>query len=122
MWQRSRTGTKPDLPIGPIQALQSDFTKGPAMTTPTLESFTAQSLDEGFDEIIVREWDADLKLETHTHPFDVSAYVARGEYWLTMGEEVKHLQAGDFFRLARNVPHAELYGAQGATVWVARAN
>lgn len=92
------------------------------MTQPTLESFTAQSLDEGFDEIIVREWEADLQLDTHTHPFDVSAYVARGQYWLTVGEEVKHLQAGDFFRLARNVPHAELYGAQGATVWVARAN
>ena len=70
------------------------------MTSPTLENFTAQSLDEGFDEIIVREWAPDLKLDTHTHPFDVSAYVARGEYWLTMGEEVKHLQAGDFFRLA----------------------
>jgi quercetin dioxygenase-like cupin family protein len=92
------------------------------MTTPTLESFTAQSLDEGFDEIIVREWKADLKLDTHTHPFDVSAYVARGEYWLTMGVEVKHLQAGDFFRLARDVPHAEHYGSEGATVWVARAN
>jgi hypothetical protein len=74
------------------------------MTTPTFESFTAQSQDEGFDEIIVREWDADLKLETHTHPFDVSAYVARGEYWLTLGAEVKHLQAGDFFRLARDGP------------------
>lgn len=47
------------------------------MTSPTLESFTAQSLDEGFDEIIVREWDAHLKLDTHTHPFDVSAHVVR---------------------------------------------
>ena len=92
------------------------------MNATTLESFTAQSLDEGFDEIIVREWDAHLQLDTHTHPFDVSAYVVRGEYWLTMGSEVKHLQAGDYFRLARNVPHAELYGPQGATVWVARAN
>jgi quercetin dioxygenase-like cupin family protein len=91
-------------------------------TIPTLESFTAQSMDEGFDEILVREWDAGLKLDTHTHAFDVSAYVARGEYWLTLGEEVKHLQTGDFFRLARNVPHAELYGPEGATVWVARAN
>jgi quercetin dioxygenase-like cupin family protein len=92
------------------------------MTTPTLESFTAQSMDEGFDEIIVREWAPDLKLDTHTHPFDVSAYVVQGEYWLTVGDEVKHLKAGDFFRLARNVSHAELYGPQGATVWVARAN
>ena len=38
------------------------------MTTPTLESFTAQSLDEGFDEILVREWASDLKIDTHTHP------------------------------------------------------
>jgi quercetin dioxygenase-like cupin family protein len=52
----------------------------------------------------------------------VSAYVVQGEYWLTVGEDVKHLKAGDFFRLARNVAHAELYGPQGATVWVARAN
>lgn len=92
------------------------------MTALTLESFTTQARDEGFDEIIVREWEAHLKLDTHTHPFDVSAYVVRGEYWLTVGEDVQHLKAGDFFRLARNVPHAELYGPQGATVWVARAN
>lgn len=92
------------------------------MNSPTLTSFTAQSLEEGFDEIIVREWDANLNLNTHTHPFDVSAYVVRGEYWLTVGEEVKHLKAGDFFRLARDVAHAELYGPEGATVWVARAN
>lgn len=92
------------------------------MNSPTLASFTAQSLEEGFDEIIVREWEPDLRLDTHTHPFDVSAHVVRGEYWLTVGEEVQHLKAGDFFRLARNVPHAELYGPEGATVWVARAN
>jgi quercetin dioxygenase-like cupin family protein len=92
------------------------------MTSLSLESFTAQSLDEGFDEIIVREWEADQKTDTHTHPFDVSAYVARGEYWLTVGEEVKHLKAGDFFRLARGTRHSESYGPVGVTVWVARAN
>lgn len=92
------------------------------MSTPTFESFTNQSLDEGFDEIIVREWAPELELATHTHPFDVSAYVERGEYWLTVGDQVKHLKAGDHFRLARDVPHAELYGPEGATVWVARAN
>ena len=58
------------------------------MTTPTLESFTAQSLEEGFDEIIVREWAAHLQLDTHTHPFDVSAYVVSGEYWLTVGADL----------------------------------
>jgi quercetin dioxygenase-like cupin family protein len=92
------------------------------MNAFTLEAFTTQSMSEGFDEIIVREWEADLKLDTHTHPFDVSARVVRGEYWLTMGEKTHHLKAGDNFQLARDVPHAELYGSEGATVWVARAN
>lgn len=92
------------------------------MTTPTLDSFTRQSLAEGFDEVLVREWPADLVLETHTHPFDVSAYVERGEYWLSVDGQVQHLQAGDSFRLSRDIAHAEHYGPQGATVWVARAN
>jgi quercetin dioxygenase-like cupin family protein len=92
------------------------------MTAPTLESFTHQALDEGFDEILVREWAPDLVLDTHTHSFAVSVYVARGEYWLTVGDKVQHLQAGDTFRLDRDVPHAEHYGKQGATIWVARAN
>ncbi len=92
------------------------------MNDITLEQFTAQSMDEGFDEIIVREWDPNLQLDTHTHPFDVSAHVVRGEFWLTTDTQVTHLKGGDFFRLARDIPHSELYGAQGVTVWVARAN
>jgi quercetin dioxygenase-like cupin family protein len=93
-----------------------------AMNTSTFEIFQAQAQAEGFDEVIVREWAPYLELTTHTHPFDVSAYVARGEYWLTTNSAVKHLKAGDTFRLARHVPHAEIYGPEGATVWVARAN
>lgn len=92
------------------------------MSFDNLESFTHQALDEGFDEVVVREWAPDLVLDTHTHPFAVSAYVVRGEYWLTVGDTVQHLKQGDAFRLDRDIPHAERYGAQGATVWVARAN
>lgn len=87
-----------------------------------LESFTAQALDEGFDEIVVREWAPHLEIDTHTHAFAVSAQVVRGEFWLTVEGQTRHLPEGASFRLARDVPHAERYGAQGATVWVARAN
>lgn len=87
-----------------------------------LESFTAQALDEGFDEIVVREWAPNLEIDTHTHAFAVSAQVVRGEFWLTVDGQTRHLPEGASFRLARDVPHAERYGAQGATVWVARAN
>ena len=89
---------------------------------PTLETFTAQSMDEGFDEILVRERAPGLELDTHSHAFAVSARVVRGEFWLTVDGSTRHIPAGQGFRLARDVPHAERYGPQGATVWVARAN
>ena len=89
---------------------------------PTLETFTAQALDEGFDEILVREWAPGRELDTHTHAFAVSARVVRGEFWLTVDGSTRHIPAGQGFRLARDVPHTERYGPQGATVWVARAN
>ena len=88
----------------------------------TFEDFTALSMDEGFDEVLVREWAPSLVIETHTHPFDVSAWVIRGEFKLTVDDQEIKLKAGDPFRLARNIPHAEHYGPDGATVWVARAN
>ena len=90
--------------------------------TTTFEEFTAVSMDEGFDEVLVREWEANRVVDTHTHLFDVSALVVRGEFKLTLGERVIILKAGDPFRLARDIPHIENYGPEGATVWVARAN
>ena len=90
--------------------------------TTTFEEFTAVSMDEGFDEVLVREWEPNRVVQTHTHPFDVSALVVRGEFQLTVGDQVTLLKAGDPFRLARNIEHVEHYGSEGATVWVARAN
>lgn len=90
--------------------------------TTTFEEFTAVSMNEGFDEVLVREWEPNRVVQTHTHPFDVSALVVRGEFQLTVGDQVTLLKAGDPFRLARNIEHVEHYGPEGATVWVARAN
>jgi quercetin dioxygenase-like cupin family protein len=88
----------------------------------TMSEFTRQSLEEGFDEVLVREWQANQHLATHTHAFDASVLVIKGSYSLTVGDKVRHLRAGDSFRLARNIAHAETYGPEGATIWVARAN
>jgi quercetin dioxygenase-like cupin family protein len=94
------------------------------MQAHTFEEFSAQASAQGFDEVLTREWDAGLFLDTHRHPFVVHARVARGELWLTVGEgdaaHTRHLQAGEAFDLPRNVPHAERYGPAGATFWVAR--
>lgn len=92
------------------------------MNANTFEEFEAQARAAGFDESLVRQWAPGTVLDTHTHPFDADAVVAQGEMWLTCEGNTRHLKPGDTFTLAREVPHAERYGPQGATYWVARRN
>ena len=90
------------------------------MADLSFEEFSARAKKAGFDEVIVREWAPDAVTQAHSHPFDVDAIVARGEFWLTCGDQTRHIASGDTFDLARDVPHAERYGPEGATIWVAR--
>jgi hypothetical protein len=91
---------------------------------PEFATFEALALAQGYDEVTERQWPALAELATHTHPFAVQALVVQGEMWLTEGEGVaastRHLRRGDRFVLAMHAPHAERYGAEGATYWVAR--
>jgi hypothetical protein len=92
------------------------------MDATNLQAFRSQALAAGFDEVLEREWPPNAVLDTHTHPFAVEAVVVRGELWLMHGGHTQHLRTGDRFALAREVPHAERYGPEGATYWVARRN
>ena len=86
----------------------------------SFEAFEAEARGMGFDEVIVREWLPGQVLDVHRHPFHVKAWVVRGEVELTEGDHTRVLQAGQGFELERESPHAERYGAEGATFWVAR--
>lgn len=88
----------------------------------TFETFKSVALAEGFDEVLERVWAPNTALEEHTHPFAVKAKVVQGEMWLTVGGETRHLVPGELFELEYGVPHAERYGPEGATYWVARLN
>jgi hypothetical protein len=92
------------------------------MTAVTFAEFQAAALAQGYDEVLARRWAADTVLETHSHSFAVKALVVGGEMWLSVGDRTRHLLSGDEFELERDVPHAERYGSQGATYWVARRN
>ena len=92
------------------------------MASGTFVDFATRARAEGFDEVLERSWPADTRLDTHTHRFALKARVVSGEMWLSVGDQTLHLQAGDDFALDSEVPHAERYGAQGATYWVARRN
>lgn len=89
-------------------------------TTPTFDQFRTEALAAGFEEVLERRWGPNYVLDTHTHPFELSALVVEGDMWLTADNETRHLRAGDRFALPREAPHAERYGPRGATYWVAR--
>ena len=92
------------------------------MTALNYEAFRDQKLKEGYDEVLTRVWEPHVANAPHTHPFDTSAVVAQGEYWLTLDGQVMHLRAGDFFEVPRGVVHSERYGPAGAVFWAARKN
>ncbi len=88
----------------------------------TFRQFENDARAEGFDECLERRWGPDVVVGTHRHPFAVRALVVQGEMWLTVGDDTRHLRGGDRFELERELPHAERYGSEGATYWVARRN
>ena len=83
-------------------------------------AYQADALGAGYHEVLERIWPADTVLETHSHAFDAEALVTQGEMWLTCGADTQYLTPGGRFKLARDVPHSERYGPEGATYWVAR--
>ena len=93
------------------------------MNTPQLFSeFEAAERARGCSEVIARSWEPEVVQDTHTHPFHARALVVQGEMWLTVDGQTRHLAPGDRFELPPGKPHAERYGPQGATYWVARSN
>ena len=86
----------------------------------SFEEFEAKHHLEGFDEVVERRWSPLTVLASHMHEFAAKALVVHGEMWLTVGADTHHLSAGSTFELDARVPHAERYGNQGATYWVAR--
>lgn len=90
------------------------------MHPPDFQQFEREALARGYDEVLERLWPPNAELPSHSHGFDASALVVQGEMWLTVDGQTRHLRAGDRFELARDLPHAERYGAEGACYWVAR--
>lgn len=90
------------------------------MNTTDFSTFRSEALASGAEEALERTWAPNTVLDTHTHPFAASAVVVQGEMWLTCRGNTRHLLPGDRFELDRDEPHAERYGAAGATYWVAR--
>lgn len=86
----------------------------------TFQEYEAEHRLQGFSEVVERHWPPLTVLESHEHEFHAKALVVTGDMWLTENGETHWLHAGSTFELAAGVAHAERYGSDGATYWVAR--
>lgn len=87
---------------------------------PDFETYRADALAKGYDEVLERRWAPGTVTGTHSHPFEVAAVLVQGEMWLEQGPISVHLVSGSGFELKPNVPHSERYGPQGALFFSAR--
>lgn len=83
-------------------------------------SFRARLAQDGFDEVLVREWAPGQVVDEHDHPFDARLLVLRGGFTLTRPEGAEWLGPGHGCELARGIRHAEHYGPEGCSVLVGR--
>ena len=85
------------------------------MNTATFETFQADALAAGIDEVLERRWAPDTVIATHAHAFGVEAMMRQGEMCLHFERNTLHLMPGNGFTLPAGVPHDERYGVDGAT-------
>ena len=84
------------------------------------DAFADSMQKQGFDAVVARVWKPLTVVEEHSHAFHAKALVVQGEMWLTVNGRTEHLLPGGTFELPAHQPHAERYGPDGATYWVAR--
>jgi nicotinamidase-related amidase len=89
---------------------------------PTFEQFSALHEAQGYAPALVRQWQPNDTAPLHSHPFAFSALMVAGEFWLDADGRSRKVLRGERFTLPPNHPHAERYGPQGATFWVARCD
>ncbi|MBL8702758.1 MAG: cupin domain-containing protein [Alphaproteobacteria bacterium] len=83
-------------------------------------AFEARLRQEGYEEILLREWEPDRIVPEHTHPFDAHVLVLEGDMTLTLGGSARTCRPGDVFTVPAGTPHAEAYGPKGARLLAGR--
>jgi len=90
------------------------------LNSTSFDAFARDAREAGYDEVLQRDWQPNTVVAQHSHPFDAHAVLIQGEMWLTCDGVARHITAGGSFTLPKGTPHAERYGSEGASYWVAR--
>lgn len=84
------------------------------------EQFKKILTDEGFQDLVIVEREADGYLDTHTHPFEAKALILEGSIVIEVDDETLSFVVGDIFHLSHAMPHTERYGPTGVKYLVGR--
>jgi mannose-6-phosphate isomerase-like protein (cupin superfamily) len=84
------------------------------------EDFKEKKLEQGYREVLERQWEPNIEKEFHRHEYTADAIVIEGEFWLTVEGKTRHLNPGDSFHVPAQVEHKEKYGVAGYVFWVAK--
>jgi quercetin dioxygenase-like cupin family protein len=84
------------------------------------EQFKHLLIEEGFQDLVIVEREADGYLDTHTHPFEAKALILEGSVVLQVDDETLSFKVGDVFHLSHAKPHTERYGPTGVKYLVGR--
>jgi quercetin dioxygenase-like cupin family protein len=84
------------------------------------EQFKQILSDEGFQDLVIVEREADGYLDMHTHPFEAKALILEGSIVIQVDDETLSFNKGDIFHLGHAKPHTERYGPTGVKYLVGR--
>ncbi len=84
------------------------------------EQFKQLLGQEGFQDLVIVEREADGYLDLHTHPFEAKALILEGSIVIQTENENISCIAGDIFHLGHAKPHTERYGPTGVKYLVGR--
>ena len=84
------------------------------------DQFLTLLQQEGYEQVVTVEREANGALDAHTHPFEARALILDGELRLVQDGREQICRQGDQFHLAAHAPHSESYGPQGVRYLVGR--
>ena len=84
------------------------------------EQFKQLLTQEGFQDLVIVEREADGYLDMHTHPFEAKALILEGSIVIHTENETISCAKGDIFHLGHAKPHTERYGPSGVKYLVGR--
>ena len=86
-----------------------------------IEAFKRQLIADGYLEIVDKTIEANLFIDTHTHPYDVRALVLEGSATIALsGDEGRTYRPGDILEVGAGREHTEAYGPDGYRFLVGR--